>query len=245
MAKGLGHWYVELKKQAYWRGNVHVWTNRYVMSGSDPTAAQMTSVIELLQGIEGKIHPIQPSGHGIGFVEGSAYSSAGGPPVAVVPYNPTLAAATATGFQGPTYTSPSMAQAPTLEVCMLIETTLNGVNSRGKPDYMRKFIRSVSFAAESADSSSPIPANDISGIEAIVAPWTTGIGANNWVVIAPSGKQASQPPVVKPYLVNHQVPRGRKRKKTTTSGGLLGSLENAVQTLGGATAIGEAVGSAL
>jgi hypothetical protein len=47
-------------------------------------------------------------------------------------------------------------------------------------------------------------------------------------VIAPSGAQASGPPVCHPFLVNHQVPRGRKRKQPSGPGFLLSSAEKAL-----------------
>lgn len=242
MAKGLGYWYIEIEKQAYWRGQQHTWVNRYVMSGSDPTATQANTVQAALKSIENVIHPLVAAGAGVGFVSSRAYGAAGGPPFNVIPYNTSKAPGTATGFAGPTWTT-GLIWAPTLETCLLVQTPLNGMSSSGKPIALRKYFRGVAFTTELADNTGVMPATDAAGIANACLTWKTGIGANAWVVIGTSGKQASAVPTAHPYLVAHQVPRGRKKKassssvlgfladaaaKGVVSGGIAGLLEDAI-----------------
>lgn len=213
MAKGLGYWYIELEKQAYWRGNPHSWVNRYVMSGDDPTATAAQEVIGDLMAIENVLHAEVASGLGVGFVQGRAYSKNGGPPLAVVNYNESKAAGTATGFTGGTYDSVTLVQATTLEQCLETRTPLATLSSSGKPVYLRKFFRGVSMNAEQeVDAPNIIPAGVITALSAVIQPWKTGLGSNSYVVIGTSGRQASGDPTFVDYFSNHQVPRGRKKK---------------------------------
>lgn len=214
---GLGHWYIELEKQGYWRGEQHTWVNRYVMSGSDPSSSDATTVIQALHDIETKIHFPVSSGGGWGFVEGRAYGSGGGYPFATIAWNTSLVPSSATGFTGTVYPSgPAYTPGP-LESCLLIETKINGLNSRGKPIYLRKYIRALATNIGTSTDQLPLPTAFLSAVATAVAPWQTGMGANSWVVIAVSGRQAASAPTVHNFGVNHQVPRGRKRKTSSSS----------------------------
>lgn len=222
-----GHWYVEITKQGFWRGSPHLWQNRYVMSGATPSAGDAGTVIAALHDIENVIHPAQDSAHGVGFVKGSAYPSGSGPAFAVTEYNTSEGFGSATGFSGPTWSEDTMTWAPTLETCALVETRLTGLSSSGKPLALKKYIRGVNSGAAEDIVAGQMAAADIAGITAACAPWKTGMGSSSWVVIAPSGAQAALPPVCQNYLVAHQIPRGRRKKKVTSGGLTLSSLLSA------------------
>jgi hypothetical protein len=104
---------------------------------------------------------------------------------------------------------------------MLLETKLAGLNSRGKPKYLRKYYRGSMYGASEDNSANGIPGPDLTGIAAITAVFRTGMGTNNYVVIGVSGAQASVSPVCHPFLVAHQIPRGRKKKSSSSSNSLL------------------------
>jgi len=212
-----GHWYIEITKQAFWRGAPHVWQNRYVMSGAQPSASDAGTVITALKDIEDVLQPSQGAGHGVGFVRGSAYGSGSGAPFEVLEYNASEGSGTATGFTGGAWTGYDLGWAPTLETCLMIETPVTGLSSTGKPVSLRKYIRGVASGSNEAETSGQVAADDITGVEAAVLPWKTGMGASSWVVIAGSGAQASGPPACHPYLVAHQIPRGKKRKTSSSS----------------------------
>jgi hypothetical protein len=211
-----GHWYVEIRKQAFWRGSPHQWVNRYVMSGAQPSAADATSVITALKNIEDHVYPAIAAGAGIGFIDGRAYPSGKGTSFAQVSYNESGAAASATGFSGPTSAYTTLKFNGTLENCLVIETRLNGLSSTGKPVDTRKFFRGLIVDGE-AGGAGQIGAQDLGLINTEVLPWQTGVGANNWVVIGPSGAQAAQPPAALSWIGNRQVPKGRKRSTTSTT----------------------------
>lgn len=213
---GLGHWYVELEKQAWWRGANVTWVNRYVMSGVDPSAADALSVIFDLYAIENEIHPAAAGGLGVGFVQGRAYSGSGGSFFAHADYNPSKVPSSATGFSGlpgPPTGAPSFGP---LEGCLMVESQLQGVSSRGKPTYLRKYIRGWQYVDPIGSSDGQVPSAIQTQVNSIASPWHTGMGSSSWVVIGVSGKQTSSYPVTKGYLVNRQKPRGRKKKVTAT-----------------------------
>lgn len=212
MIHGIGHWYVESEKQAFWRGNPHTWVNRYVMSGADPSASDAETVMTDIHDVEDQLHANVDAANGIGFVQLRAYGSAGGPPFATVPYNLTKEKASSTGFGGAQWTGHTQGAAPTLETCQLLETTLSGLSTTGKPVYLRKYYRGVTYGGTEDYSDESIGADDVSGIEALTTIFQTGIGSGSWVVIGTSGKQASAAPVCHPFLVAHQIPRGKKKK---------------------------------
>jgi hypothetical protein len=218
-----GHWYVEIRKQAFWRGNPHTWVNRYVMSGAQPSAADAVTVISAIKGIEDNIYPHVAADAGVGFVDGKAYPSGKGTFFAYVPYNESQAAGSATGFTGSVYGGSPPVWANTLEVCFMMETPLNGLSSSGKPVYLRKFYRGMAGGDIESDVPGGIGSALITFFEQMVLPFQTGIGANNWVVIGNNGEQASGPPTLKPFMFNRQIPKGRK-KKPTTSAGLLSQI---------------------
>lgn len=242
---GLGHWYIELEKQAYWRGVQHYWVNRYVMSGSDPDASDAESVITDLVNIESQLHPNTAVNVGCGYIEGRAYLSTGGPPFARNEYNASKAVDTATGFGGTTAGGYALTWAPTLETCLLVETPMTGLSSTGKPVFNRKYIRGVTCSSAEDSSGVELPAAMITALNAVVLPWKTGMGASSWVVIGTSGRLASSAPTVHPYLVAHQVPRGKKRKTTTTSSGGSSVASEVFSLLGGLAKVAGEVGDSI
>lgn len=227
---GLGHWYIELKKQAFWRGVPHTWVNRYVMSGGDPTGTDAESVIGALHDIEDVLFPTEASGNGVGFVVGRAYASTGGPPFAEVAYNASEASGSATGFTGGSHGGVTATWAETLETCLLIETLMEGLSSRGKPIYNRKYFRGINAGPQESIGSTPINSAYIAAVNTIVKPWQTGMGASSWIVVGSGGRLPAAAPTVHPWQVAHQVPRGKKRKVVTTSGGgLISDLLSAAE----------------
>lgn len=211
-----GYWYVEVEKQAFWRGNAHTWVNRYIMSGAQPGPTDAYSAADALKVIEDKLYPTTGSGHGVGFVEARAYGTGKGPAIATVPYNTSLDAASATGFSGDSRIT-TLQFGATLESCLVIETKLQGTSSTGKPIFLRKYIRGV-YAGGEDGTATPINSSDLSVMTSNAAPWKTGVGPNSYVVIGSTGAQAQSAPAALPFIGNRQVPKGRKKKKTDASG---------------------------
>jgi hypothetical protein len=212
-----GHWYVEIEKEGFWRGAPHSWVNRYVMSGAQPAASDALSVIDQILGIEGHIMPSRAGGLGVGFVQGRAYPAGNGTFYANRDYNVARVPTASTGFVGPTWDSPNISWAPTLETCLLLETKLSTLSSTGKPVYLRKYYRGIMSGTVEDDQNGGVNPTDIAGIQALTLPFKTGMGTNNYVVIGNSGEQASTAPTVHPFLVAHQIPRGRRKKASSAN----------------------------
>jgi hypothetical protein len=213
-------WYVDITKQAYWRGINTTFNNRYYLSGGDPTAGVAEAAIADLHSIENRIFPNISAGQGVGFTEGKAYRSTGGAPIAVVDYNSSLAIDSATGMTGTTVSGAPMAWAATLEVCLETRMLMLGLSTRGKPIYCRKFFRGTSFTgANEPTAPTNIPAPIITAYNALILPWQTGLATSFVTVVGTDGRTASAsiPPTVQPALGNHQKPRGKKRSSSSSS----------------------------
>jgi hypothetical protein len=213
-------WYVDLVKQAYWRGSNTQFSNRYYLSGGDPTEGVALAAITDLHHIENLIFPTVAGGQGVGFVEGKAYRSTGGPPIEVVDYNSSGAIATATGWTGTAVTGQTIQYANTIEVCLETRMLMLGLSTTGKPIYTRKFFRGWSYLAEDEEFTvTPIPTTIQTAYNALILPWQTGLPTSFVTVVGTDGRTASaaQPPTVQPFLGNHQKPRGKKRKTTSSS----------------------------
>jgi hypothetical protein len=228
---GLGHWYIEIEKQAFWRGNPHTWVNRYVMSGLTPSASAAATVINALKNIEEQLHAAVTSGAGVGFVEGRAYGATGGPPFETFGYNEGLTPTTATGFAGAGWSGTEQAPAPALETCMMVETPLLGLSTSGKPVSLKKYFRGATYGVDEDYSAAAINPTDQAGITALVLPWQTGLGDPGSQVISPTGRTPAGPPTAHPFIVNHQVPRGRKKAAASSLVGVSGSLDAGIVTM--------------
>lgn len=212
-----GHWYVEIEKQGWWRGSQHTWVNRYVLSGAQPAQGDAQVVISILQDIENRIYPNTAAGAGVGFVQGRAYPSGKGSYFASIGYNVSLAPSTATGFTGPTSGYGNLNNEATLESCVVVETRLQGLSSTGKPIFLRKYFRGFGANGGEITQGGALNPVDLGKITSTVAPWTSGMGPNNWVVIGSSGAQSAASPAPLQYLGNRQVPKGRKKKSVSTN----------------------------
>lgn len=212
---GLGKWYVEIEKQAYWRGAPKTWVNRYVMTGADPTTSNATAVINGLKAIEDVVYPQVNAGVGVGFVEGRAYGAGGGAPLTVVNYNADLVAGTATGWTGPgTGDYASLQFGGTLENCLDVVTLMNGLSTSGKPVYCRKFFRGIINVDEAENAG--IAEGDRTQVATHTLPWKTGVGGTAYVVTTVDSRLAQGVPTAQEYIGNHQVPRGRKRSTSSS-----------------------------
>jgi len=209
---------IEITLQGYWRGSQHTWQNAFWLSGGAITAADATTCINALKTTIGQVYPAVSSGSGVGFVEGKAYGPGGGAPIAEVAYNTSLAVATATGFAGPTSAYTSLGFGGTLENCLEIVTPAVGLSTRGKPVFLRKYIRGITPTNPEDFNTTPIAAADITKIVAAVASWQTGLGTTGRVVAGQEGRLPSAPPTVQKFIGNHQVPRGRKRSTSSRVG---------------------------
>lgn len=244
---GLGHWYIEIKKQGWWRGANHVWDNRYVLSGSDPNSEDAANCIDAIHTIEDHLFPAIGSGLGVGFVEGKAYGSGGGVPIVETPWNSSETPDTATGFSGPSGGYNTLAVYGPLEICLDVRSECQTVSKTGKPVYIRKFYRGMALVNDDDETAgdTELDSGDVATIKTTLAPLTTGLSTGGWTVIAPSGRVPASGFTAQLYLGSHQVPRGRKRTSTKAATSATSTLWNIIEHIGEAGAgagIGELLG---
>lgn len=108
-----------------------------------------------------------------------------------------------------------------LEVCVLLEAQA-GLSTRSKPVYMRKYIHACP-AGNLASGTGKVP-NWTFGAGAAAAATAMGDGSwfGNRVYCSPTGRQPATndwAPLIVPG--NHQMPRGRKRKMSSSGSSLL------------------------
>lgn len=211
MAK-TGHPNVVLLHGCYWRGSPHVWSTVYNLSGSTPNAADQVQLIRQLRDIESSILFGGNGGTARGFIEGRFYTGQGGIPTAVDTYGTKADPASWLSYTGIVWGATSAPYEETREVAMLIKTPLNGLSSRGKPVFLRKYFHAIPFFADNGQ----IPSSFVTLINNAVLPWTNGSLHNGVVVIGQSGRQSSLPPATDTFTVARQMPRGRRKKVTAT-----------------------------
>lgn len=105
-----------------------------------------------------------------------------------------------------------------LETCVILEAQA-GVSLKSKPVYLRKYIHAISVGCIVSSDSGVAWEFDTGSIHTAAA---HAMGDGSWfgtrVYISPTGRQPSTDgwaPLVSPG--NHQMPRGRKRKKLTSA----------------------------
>lgn len=106
-----------------------------------------------------------------------------------------------------------------LEVCVMLEAPA-GVSLRNKPVYLRKYIHAISAGNLTVSDTGVDWEYDTGTIHTAAA---HAMGDGSWfgtrVYISPSGRQpATEAWTAIAAVGNHQMPRGRKKKKITTSG---------------------------
>lgn len=212
---GLGHWYIELEKQGFWRGKVHTWVNRYVMSGPDPTSSVAVNIMGQIKNAEDHIYPSRTAGVGVGFVIAKAYLSTGHAPFATVPYNTSLNAASATGFSGPATAYTSLTWSNQLEACLDVRALLPNLSISGKPVYLRKYYRGFLHTQAEDGGVTPIAAADITEINSNLGLLTNGGLPNGITVIGLAQAVTPSAFTAQTFTGNHQIPRGKKKKKVT------------------------------
>lgn len=228
----IGHPYVDIKHARYWRGVPHAWSTRYIISGPTPDSTTFFNIAaELLQIERDILYGGSGGGTVGGFLETRTYTGQGGAPTNVVTYGQLATPSSWLTYNGAPWVGiTGLDFVDAAEACFEVRTPLQGLSSRGKPVYLRKFFHSVGQVQ--GDYSGNLPAAAVTQIAPHIAPWTNGSLPGGRVIISPSGRQSSGPPTVQPYLGNHQMPRGRKRRALATSSnasGLLSQLLNVAQ----------------
>jgi hypothetical protein len=201
----------------YWRGAPHQWSTQYFFNGSTPGSSEWLSIDTALTTMEAAVLFLS-TGAG-GFVAVKGYSTAGGPPVYTRAIGEVPTPSSWSPYVGSDWSSASgYVYNVEAEACVLVSIPLTGLSSKGKPVYARKFLHSVAQPSTSVSgAAASLPAGVVTAMETSLAILNTGFGSGGRRVISMAGRLPSSNPIVEPFLGNHQMPRGRKRKASSSS----------------------------
>lgn len=226
--------------QGNWRGITH----KFQIIGNTTGAALSAADAKIF--MEGTASPYAVSfapfqdPAGVEVIGTRYYNGTASAPVYEADYTPgeapTPLTATGTAFE-----TSGVASQP-LEVCVMLEARV-GTSSTGKPVFCRKFIRGASISGLTVASGEVVWEWDGSVHVDAAASMGNGNWYNNITYCSPSGATADSAgwtALAAPG--NHQVPRGRKRKSSSSKSNvsLAQQLLNEAIALGGGIAIGGA-----
>lgn len=208
----------------YWRGVAHVWSTTYFFGGGDWDPGEAATVGSNIAAAETECLFPGPANSG-GFIETRGYNAALGAPVYVNAYGNIDTPSTWEAYSGTAWGAVSDPIYDTAaEACFYLETPLAGLSTTGKPVKSVKYMHSVPVIEGSGGPGDGIPANVITAISTAFAFLNSGTGPNNRRMISNGGRFPSGPPTVRPYIGNHQMPQGRRKKKSAGGVTLTASL---------------------
>lgn len=193
----------------YWRGTVHRWSTSYRFTGSLTAPLDPTAASTLLLADDKMCYSSSSGAVAGGTYACEIYAASGGTPLASytrfdwetpaswIPY-----AATAWGSRTP-------AQDAVAETAALVEWPA-GLSRTGKPVKFRKFYHAV------PDTSGPGSSPDIpTATQATLAAQANNVSIclySGYGIALGSAGRLPGTPVVLPFYVTHQMPRGRRKK---------------------------------
>lgn len=200
---------MQVEHAGYWRGAVHRWSTAWSFTGS-VSPANYASVILSMHTLENNVNYPDPREINGGVASIALYNlDAGGVPLARTDYfdpeNPSAWVPYA-GLGWSSLVPPALNHA---EAALLIEWNA-GLSSTGKPVKFRKFFHAVpDYASGPGDGN--ITPTDQSGLATAAENMLVQIAAKG-LNLGKGSRLAGTTPSVGAYFVNHQMPRGRKRR---------------------------------
>lgn len=217
----------------YWRGNLHHWSTVYHFSGT-PTSAFTSADATTLLNADRAFCYTGAAANG-GTYECDIYSQASGgvPITSVRAFDPTVPGAFIADVGSNYSSTTSFAYETTAENALLVEWAA-GISSSGKGVRLRKWFHAVSSAATTSGTGSQVSTPNITSLTAAANTMVNVFGSKGMVMASSTGRLAGAA-TVSPFYSNHQMPRGRKRKTSSSSSGLF-SISNIETILAAADA---------
>lgn len=214
MAK-TGHPNFDYTCTATWRGNAH----RFSITGNHSgTSFGQTDAQAFMEG--------ETSPYGMSFgpfqspaikvVESRYYDGQNSAPVYAATYDTDNPAPTPLQATGLAYAASPAGPYLPLEMCVMLQAEV-GNSSTSKPIYCRKFLRGTGLEALSDAGIADATFEFLSAATDAATAMGSGAWYGGRVYISPSARQALTGWSVETQVYNHQVPRGRKRKASTTA----------------------------
>nr|CRY97269.1 hypothetical protein [uncultured prokaryote] len=203
---------------SYWRGKIHTWSTSYQFTGvlSNPIDTTACSTL-LLADDKLCFHGAGSTVYG-GTYECRIYNASGGTPLATYTRFDHTVYADWIAFGGNTFWGDLSGQnhCTALEVALLIEWPA-GLSKTGKPVLYKKYIHAVP-APNAAPGSGEVDSTAVSDLAAQATAVSECLGSGYNLQL---GSASRSPGTVRinPFLVAHQMPKGRRRKALVTASG--------------------------
>lgn len=205
----------------YWRGQIHRWSTSYVYSGTADSPPSGADCLKMLQWDDAMCYGGSASESGT--YECAVYDmSRKGTHIAIITLFDWKDPGTWVNMAGTAWTTTGVFQDPTRENALVVEWA-GGLGATGKPVYFRKWYHAVPVSSTTG-AGAQISAADQASLLAH-ARTAQGIHGDNGLLLqAKSGRIAGEPRVLN-YYGNHQMPKGRRKKKVSAAqAGIIGQL---------------------
>lgn len=194
----------------YWRGTPHRWSTSHSLTGS--AALSGTTLVDAFKTAESRICYSPAAGANPGGVASARLydKGSGGMPIEENVYFDWEDPGSWTGYTADAWDSDAYAFEHAAEVAMLIQWGA-GLSRTGKPVTFRHWLHAVPITNATAGAAD-ISSTNRSTIVAIMPDYAAAATAHG-LALGNSGRLASTTDLsVDGYYVNHQMPKGRKRK---------------------------------
>lgn len=210
----MGQYRMIVKHVAYWRGEIHKWSNSFQFQGT-AAAPTATDCQTLLTAVKTMCFSDTSSSAAFGGAyECVAYNASGGAPLATYVAFDWTTPATWIPYNSTAWPSAGTVPDSSLEVALLVEWPA-GLSSTGKPVQFRKWFHAVPQSTAAAPGQVDIASAKVTALTAAAVTLTNCLASSH--LLLSTGARYAGTPVVSPYYANHQMPKGRKRKLTKIS----------------------------
>lgn len=195
----------------YWRGKVHKWSTSYTFTGSLTTPLDFTACNQLATA-DSRLCYHGPDTAG-GIYQVQFYDlQAGGTAVATANYFDPLNPAAWLPYDGSGWGSNTLETDATAENALLVEWA-GGFSKTGKPVTFKHWYHAVP-AVEPVGGAQQVSAGDVASLTT-AANRINGVVAGYGIVLGSKAGRLAGNATVSAYYGNHQMPRGRRKKRIT------------------------------
>lgn len=202
----------------YWRGKVHRWSTSYSMTGNG-TTPDATACGTFLAAESKLLYPGDGASRG-GPYECRIYLRSGGVPVATFTKFNWQAPAEWVAPSGEAWSSITDGNFDDTAEDAVLLTWEAGLSKTGKPVFFRHYYHAIPFMGSSVAGQQTVPAAVVTNLQSYGQQLVTSLAPGYGLVQGNANRLAGTSPVAGPYVVTHQMPRGRKRPIKVTANGV-------------------------
>lgn len=199
---------------SWWRGEVHKWSTVWPLVSTAEGVSWTIYLQDQLATVDSQICYFGPDGGEGHLYQADFYSKdLGGMPILTTTYGSDTVPSDGSLPSGGAYVSSTAIMQTPLETCLIVDFSA-GLSKSGKPVQFRKYFHAVpqSTATDGAPDISPA---DRAAVNALAASVNSVIAGSN--LLHGNARRLAGDPYVSQWYGNHQMPRGRRRKKIVTS----------------------------